>query len=120
PSSDVRLPLLWRSRWQSPTGAIRCGAGSLKVEHNDMKRRARRSIAFAAVTILFFVISHLLLWSVVSTGPNLYLSFGWLELHRYGDTWSVEQFHFGVLWGVVFLCALLTWMLSRAVRRRMT
>jgi uncharacterized membrane protein len=84
-----------------------------------MTNQLRHSLLFATMSLLVFIGIHFFLYSYVSTGPNLDLSFGWLELHRHGDSWTVEHFHFGGLLTVLLVSALLTWLLPKLVRRRM-
>ena len=71
------------------------------------------------MAVLVFLGILLFLYNQVSTGPNLYLFFGWLELHRQGDSWTIEHFHCGALLVLLLLCALLTWLLSKIVGPRM-
>ena len=70
------------------------------------------------MTFLIFICLHLLLYSYVSTGPNLYLGLGWLDLHRKGESWTVEDFHLGWLVATLLSAVFLTWLLSYATRRR--
>jgi len=77
----------------------------------------RHSVSLAAMAVLIFLGFHLFLWSTVSTGPHLYLYLGWLELHRYGRVWTVEHFHFTGLLAVLLISGLLTWLLSRSLKR---
>jgi hypothetical protein len=77
----------------------------------------RHPVSLAAIALLIFLGFHILLWSTVSTGPHLYLSLGWLELHRYGRAWTIEHFHLTGLLAVLLISGLLTWLLSRSVRR---
>ena len=46
-----------------------------------MAKNLKQSLSFALMVVLIFILSHFLLYTYVSTGPNLDLSFGWLELH---------------------------------------
>jgi hypothetical protein len=69
------------------------------------------------MVVLIFIAIHFLTYSWYSSGPNLDLSFGWLELHRHAEAWSVEHFRLGALTVIVFLCVGLTWILSKALRR---
>jgi len=71
------------------------------------------------MAVFVFLGIHLLLYNEASSGPNLYLFFGWLELHRHGDSWTFEHFHFGGLLVALLLSALLTWFLSKILGRRM-
>jgi hypothetical protein len=57
-----------------------------------MTKSLKTSVSFAAMAVLIFIGSHFFLYSAVSTGPHLDLSLGWLDLHRYGDVWSVDDF----------------------------
>ena len=77
----------------------------------------RHPVFFAVTGFLVFVCFHLFLFGTVSTGPHLYLYLGWLELHRYGDVWTIEHFHFLGLLAVLLIAVLLTWLLSKSVRR---
>ena len=77
----------------------------------------RKSVSFAVMAVLVFLGFHLFLYGIVSTGPHLYLSLGWLELHRYGDVWRIEHFHFVGLLAVLLISVLLTCLLSKSVRR---
>ncbi len=77
----------------------------------------RHSVSIAVTAVLVFLGFHLFLYGTVSTGPHLYLYLGWLELHRYGDVWTIEHFHFVGLLAVLLISVLLTWLLSKSVRR---
>ena len=88
------------------------------LDHRDMTKLVRDYISFVTMAVLVFIGSHFLLFNYASTGPNVDLSLGWLELHRHGDSWSVEQFRFGFLASVVFFSVALTWVLSKVFRRR--
>jgi hypothetical protein len=77
----------------------------------------RHSVYFAVTTVLVLLGIHLFLYGTVSTGPNLYLSLGWLESHRYGDVWTIKDFHFVGLLAVLLISVLLTWLVLRGVRR---
>ena len=84
-----------------------------------MTQKTRQRSSFAVMTFLIFVGLHLLLYSYASTGPNLYFYFGWLEVHRHGESWTVEDFHLGGLFAVLLSSVSLTWLLSKTVPRRM-
>jgi len=71
------------------------------------------------MAVLIFLGIHLVFYSTVSTGPNLDLSIGWLELHRHGDSWTVERLHLGWLFVRLLSSVFLTWLLSKMLRRRM-
>jgi hypothetical protein len=90
---------------------------SIKV---NMTRRVRDSISFITMTFLIFIGSQFFLFNSVSTGPNLDLSFVWLDLHRHGEAWSIERFRFGGLVFEVALAAAFTWMLARVLPRQTT
>jgi hypothetical protein len=86
-----------------------------------MKRQLRQTVLVALLVILIFAaLNYFLLYSIVSTGPNLDLSVGWLELHRHGENWTIERFHFGFLIVVVLSSILLAWFASRVISRRLT
>ena len=78
-----------------------------------MRPSIRHSLSFAVTAVLVFLGLHLFLYGTVSTGPHLYLYLGWLELHRYGDVWTIEHFHFIGLLAVLLISALLTWIVRR-------
>ena len=82
-----------------------------------MTSTIRHPVFFAVIAFLVFVGFHLFPYGTVSTGPHLYLYLGWLELHRYGDVWSIEHFRFVGLLAVLLISVLLTWLLSKSVRR---
>ncbi len=69
------------------------------------------------MTLLVFIGLSLLAFGRVSTGPHDWLEFGWLELHRDGESWSVEVHITGLL-AMVFLAVLLTWILSVNLAKR--
>jgi hypothetical protein len=76
----------------------------------------RHAVSFIAVAVIVFLCLHLFLWGTVSTGPHVYLYLGWLELHRYGDSWTIEHLHLGGLLAVLLVSVLL----SMIVRRQFT
>ena len=41
------------------------------------------------------------------------LAFGWLQLHRYGNAWSIDHFIFRMLVVAVLVPLLLTWLVSK-------
>ena len=77
----------------------------------------RGASEFSLTAVVVFLGLHLFLYGTVSTGSHLYLYLGWLELHRYGDVWTIEHFHFLGLLAVLLIAVLLTWLLSKSVRR---
>jgi hypothetical protein len=90
-----------------------------RVEKNlTMTQRVKDSISFLTMTVLVFIGSHFLLLGSVSTGPHLYLDLGWLQLHRYGQNWSVESVSVRGLVAVILCSFLFTWFFSKALRRR--
>ena len=97
----------------------RGGAAIGELSVRPMAKNLKASLSFAVMAGLIFILSHFLLYNSVSTGPNQDLSFGWLELHRYGEVWSIEHFRLGVLALVVGLSILLTWAFSKMLRRRL-
>ena len=78
-------------------------------------------LSFVVMAVLVFLGENLVLSGSVSTGPHVYLdlAFGWLQLHRYGDTWLVEHFDFRMLIVAVLSSVLLTWVFSKALRHRL-
>ena len=72
------------------------------------------------MAILIFAVENLFAYSWVSTGPHVYLdlAFGWLQLHRYGEAWSIQYFDIRMLVVVVLSSVLLTWALSKALRHQ--
>jgi hypothetical protein len=77
----------------------------------------RLSVSFAAMAVLIFIAIQFLTYSRYSSGPNLDLSLGWLELHWHGEARSVDHFRLGALITAVFLSIVLTWTLSKLLRR---
>jgi hypothetical protein len=70
------------------------------------------------MTILVFIGLHFLHFSWFSTGPNTHLSLGWLGLRRHGFEWTIESFHPRGLIAVALVSILVTWFLSKMLRRR--
>jgi hypothetical protein len=72
--------------------------------------------------VLIFIGENFAGCTWVSTGPHLYmdLPFGWLQLHRYGNSWLIEHFDFRMLIVAVLSSVLLTWVFSKTLRHRMT
>ena len=71
------------------------------------------------MTFLVFVLFHLLSCSSVSSSPNedVFMGFtGWLHLHRYGLSWTVEDFNLLTLLGEICLATLFTWNISRQLK----
>jgi hypothetical protein len=77
----------------------------------------QNKLSFAVMTILISLGIQIVSCSSVSTGPHLYLYLGWLELHRYGDHWSVEHIYLRGLIAVFLISGLLAWLLAKVVRR---
>ena len=67
------------------------------------------------MVVLVFIGENLVGCGSVSTGPQVYvdLAFGWLQLHRYGNIWSIEHFDFRMQIVAVLVPVLLTWLLSK-------
>jgi hypothetical protein len=84
-----------------------------------MAKNLKQSISFVVMAVLVFILAHFLLYSSFSTGPNQDVSFGWLQLHRHANDWSIQHVNVGVLAAVVGLAILLTWVLSKILRRRL-
>jgi hypothetical protein len=82
-----------------------------------MTQTIRHPISFAGLMVIVFLGFHVFLYGTVSTGPHLYLSLGWLELHRYGSSWSVEHVHFVGLVALLLVSGLIAWFIQRSVRR---
>jgi hypothetical protein len=78
-------------------------------------------LSFVAMVVLIFLVENLVGCARISTGPHVYLdlAFGWLQLHRYGDTWLVEHFDFRMLIVAVLSSVLLAWVFSKALRHRL-
>lgn len=70
--------------------------------------------------ILVFIGENIVTCGSVSTGPHIYvdLAFGWLQLHRYGNIWSIDHFDLQMLIVAVLVPILLTWLLSKQLGRR--
>jgi len=75
----------------------------------------QKRLSFVIMAVLAFIGESLIGWGWVSTGPHVYvdLAFGWLQLHRYGNIWSIEHFDFRMLIVSVLIPVLLTWLLSK-------
>ena len=88
------------------------GAGAMTALQNR--------ISFVVMVVLIFVVGNILGTVSVSTRPHLYLSlpFDWLQLHRHGDSWSIEHFDFRMLSVAVLIAVLVTWVVSKALRHR--
>jgi hypothetical protein len=82
-----------------------------------MTQAIRHPASFVALMAAVLLGMHVFLCGTVSTGPHLYLYLGWLELHRYGDRWTVEHFHFLGLVALLLISGLLTWLIRKIVRR---
>ena len=78
-------------------------------------------LSFIVMVLLIFIGENLISYGWVSTGPHVYLdlAFGWLQLHRYGDIWSIEHFDFRMLIVSVLSSVLLTLVFSKALRQRL-
>ena len=78
-------------------------------------------LSFIVMVLLIFIGENLIAYGWVSTGPHVYLdlAFGWLQLHRYGDIWSIEHFDFRMLIVSVLSSVLLTLVFSKALRQRL-
>jgi len=74
-------------------------------------------LSFVAMAVLISLGIQIVSCSSVTTGPHLYLYLGWLELHRYGEHWSVEHIYFRALIAILLISGLLAWFLAKAVRR---
>jgi hypothetical protein len=81
-----------------------------------MTQIIRHPASFAGLMVIVFLGLHLFLYGTVSTGPHLYLYLGWLELHRYGNSWSIEHLHFLGLVALLSGSGLLAWFVRRSVR----
>jgi hypothetical protein len=81
-----------------------------------MTQTIRHPASFVGLMVIVFLGFHLFLYGTVSTGPHLYLSLGWLELHRYGSSWSLEDFHFVGLIALLLISGQLAWLARRLVR----
>jgi len=75
-------------------------------------------LSFLVMTILVFIVLHVFLFNSSSSGPNTDISLSWLELHRHGDNWTIGDFHPIGLIVVVFVAALVTWILSKILRHQ--
>jgi hypothetical protein len=84
-----------------------------------MTSQFRDSLSFITMTFLVFILVSFFVSTDFSTSANEDLSFGWLQLHRHGLDWSVERFSFGVLVLDVLIAFVLTWILSKVLRRRL-
>ena len=78
-------------------------------------------LSFVVMAVLIFTGENLILYNWVSSGPHVHLdlAFGWLQLHRYGTNWSIEHFDFCMLVVAALSSVLVTWLFSKARRRRM-
>jgi hypothetical protein len=85
-----------------------------------MTRTKLQSASFILVAALTFVGMALAFSGLkYSIGPNEYFSCGltgWLELHRYGFSWSVEHIDVVALAIDVGLAVLATWALAKVSR----
>ena len=82
--------------------------------------RFKDRFSFVTMAALVFIALNLLLWACISTGPHAYLQLGltgWLELHRYQSSWSVEHVSVVGLAIEIGLAFILTWILSIILRR---
>lgn len=84
-----------------------------------MASKLKQRVLFTGMAVLIFALSHFLLYSSMSTGPNEDVSFGWLVLHRYGKVWSVAHVNVGILGLTIFASVLITWMISRMFLQRL-
>jgi hypothetical protein len=82
-----------------------------------MTQKIRRPVVFMATAAVVFIGFHVFLFSTVSSGPHLDLSLGWLDMHRYGSSWTVEHVHFVGLLSLILVSVLLAWILLKSVRR---
>lgn len=85
-----------------------------------MKREAGRLLlnaaSFGVMVVLIFIAMNLVLSGWWSTGPNQYIALGltgWLDLHRYQFTWTIEHFHAARLAIEISIAVLGTWLLSK-------
>src|ERR1044071_2779907 len=76
-------------------------------------------LSFVVMLVLVFLAENLVAYGWVSTGPLVHvdLAFGWLQLHRYGNAWSIDHFIFRMLVVAVLVPLLLTWLVSKQRRR---
>jgi len=76
---------------------------------------SQKRLSFAVMVILVFIGENLVACGSVSTGRHVYvdLAFGWLQLQRYGNIWSIEHFDFRMLVVTVLVPVLLTWLFSK-------
>ena len=90
------------------------GVAALIVSRRTMTTFQHR-LSFAVMVILVFIVENLVAYGWVSTGPHVYvdLAFGWLQLHRYGNIWSIDHFDFQMLIVAVLVSVLLTWLVSK-------
>ena len=90
-------------------------------QENVMPERSetfRDCASFTVVAVLIFIGMSLALEGWVATGPNQWASLGltgWLELHRYMDTWSIEHVDFARLIIEGALAILVTWLLLKVL-----
>ncbi len=77
-------------------------------------------LSFVVMTILVFIGLHFLLFNWVSSGLNMDLSLGWLELHAHASEWTIESFYPGGLIAVALVSILVTWVLSKALHHRIS
>ncbi len=84
-----------------------------------MRESSRHSVLFAIMAVLVFIVIQVFSFNEVSSGPNIDVSLGWLELHRRDEAWTIERFHFVGLVVVLLISFALTWIYSMIRRRQM-
>ena len=80
--------------------------------------KSQNRISFVIMAVLIFIGCTFCSLGWLSTGPNLDLSFAWLDLHRHGDTWTFGSFSPVGLIAVALVSVLLTWVLAKALGHR--
>ena len=83
-----------------------------------MTSQIRDSLSYITMTFLVFILFSVLMSTGYSTSANGDISFGWLQIRRHGQDWSVEHFSFGSLMLYVLIAFVLTWALSKVLRRK--
>ncbi|MBI5388178.1 MAG: hypothetical protein HZA90_26230 [Verrucomicrobia bacterium] len=81
-----------------------------------MTKPVEKSLSFAAMALVVFSGMTLLVWGGISTGPHTYFQLGltgWLTLHRYRNSWSLDRVEPVLLVVELGLAMLLTWILAR-------
>ncbi len=85
---------------------------------DHLRKPFRDTASFVIVAVLIFCGLALALEGGIATGPNQWVYCGltgWLELHRYGSTWSVEHIHPLRMAIEALLALLATWLLSKVL-----